>query len=194
MRTPITHFIAKPALPIQAMPLAQRRAALRTVIFSFAALAMAGLGASQAWAATNKPVAGVGVRCCKRPNGANARILPQTSGINGRFELSGQEAGDYDVTVAGGANFIFKVGSDGKLMGEVQETADGKLIAVQIRTSGLSLPLSPAPTPAHMLTGPQLADPRPPRPARAASGAKDAKSDAVPTAPISPDKKDQKNG
>ena len=100
-----------------------------------------GLGASlalgnQAMAATNKPVPGVGVRCCKRPNGGcTARIM---SAIDGSINFSGLEAGDYEVTPEGGKPAMFKVGSDGKLSGVVQEEG-GVRSVVKLRPGGLGL-------------------------------------------------------
>ena len=56
------------------------------------------IGVSAAHAATNKPVVGVGVRCCKRPNG-NRRIVPIPTDSVGRIVYTASEAGDYDVEV-----------------------------------------------------------------------------------------------
>lgn len=98
-----------------------------------------GLGAglvlgNQAMAATNKPVPGVGVRCCKRPNGGcTARIM---SAIDGSINFSGLEAGDYEVTPDEGKPAMFKVGSDGKLSGVVQEEG-GVRSVVKPRPGGL---------------------------------------------------------
>ena len=76
-----------------------------------------------AFAATNKPVAGVGIKVCKRPGGGSARTKATTSDANGNFSFTGLEAGNYEVTVGNGAVQMFIVGEDGMLSGAaVQDT------------------------------------------------------------------------
>lgn len=102
-----------------------------------------GLGAglvlgNPAVAATNKPVAGVGVKICKNPGGSSACITNPglKSGADGNFQINGLKPGDYDVTPDGGKTVILQVGADGKLGGVVQEEG-GVRSVVKLRPGGL---------------------------------------------------------
>ena len=135
-------------------------ASLGSVSFGSTGLAVAvqaapwlGLGAAlltsgEALAATNKPVVGVGIKCCKRPGGcrSSARTANVTvqSGVDGSFQFMGLEPGDYDVTPDGGKTELHKVGADGKLSGFVQEEGGVRRV-VKLRPGGMG-PAGPAGT------------------------------------------------
>jgi hypothetical protein len=111
---------------------------------NFASLPSAALGltvglvmSQQTMAATNKPVPGVGIKICKRPGGCSARSLPTKTANDGSFNFSGIEAGDYEVTPDGGKTAMFKVGSDGKLSGVLQ---DGGLVQTKPGVQNLGTP------------------------------------------------------
>ncbi len=92
-------------------------------------LAVAGFAWSGgAMAATNKPVAGVGVRSCKNPSGS-ARCATATTDSKGAFTFTTLEAGEYDVTVGNGTPMRAKVGKDGFMKGVLE--SDGKTGNVQ---------------------------------------------------------------
>ena len=104
-----------------------------------------GLGAAlltsgESLAATNKPVPGVGIKCCKRPGGCSSSArtaqVPVRSGVDGSFQFMGLEPGDYDVTPDGGKTELYKVGADGKLSGFVQEEG-GVRSVVKMRPGGM---------------------------------------------------------
>ena len=138
-------------------------ASLGSASFGNAGLALAvqaapwlGLGAAlltsgAALAATNKPVPGVGVKCCKRPGGCSSSArtaqVPVRSGVDGSFQFTGLEPGDYDVTPDGGKTELYKVGADGKLSGFVQEE-NGVRSVVKMRPGGMGPagPVGPANT------------------------------------------------
>ena len=93
-------------------------------------LAVAGLSwAGGAMAVQTRPVAGVGVRCCKRPGGSSARCATATTDPKGAFTFTALEAGDYDVTVGNGTPIQMKVGKDGFMKGVLE--SDGKAGGVQ---------------------------------------------------------------
>lgn len=87
--------------------------------------------ADNAFAATNKPVAGVGIKICKRPGGSSARTKATTSDANGNFKFTGLAPGDYDVTVGNGAVKLFVVGADGALSGTAVQDISPAPRAVQ---------------------------------------------------------------
>jgi hypothetical protein len=80
----------------------------------------AGLVVSGEALAATKQIPGIGIRVKKSPGGA-ALTVPVKTANDGSFHFSGLEAGDYEVTPDGGKTVMFKVGSDGKLSGVVQE-------------------------------------------------------------------------
>ena len=57
------------------------------------------IGAGVAQAATNKPVGGVGIKCCKRPGGGSKRVRAVASDVSGRFSMTVMDAGDQDVDI-----------------------------------------------------------------------------------------------
>ena len=94
-------------------------------------LAVAGLswaGGAMALQQT-RPVAGVGVRCCKRPGGSSARCATATTDRKGAFTFTALEAGEYDVTVGNGTPIQMKVGKDGFMKGVLE--SDGKTGGVE---------------------------------------------------------------
>lgn len=93
----------------------------------------AGLVVSGEVFAATKDIPSIGIRVRKNPGGT-ARTAPVKTANDGSFHFSGLEAGDYEVTPDGGKAVIFKVGSDGKLSGMVQENG-----AVQTKPSVQSL-------------------------------------------------------
>ena len=135
-------------------------ASLGSVSFGSTGLALAvqaapwlGLGAAlltsgEALAATNKPVVGVGIKCCKRPGGCSSSArtaqVHVRSGVDGSFQFIGLEPGDYDVKPDGGKTELYKVGADGKLSGFVQEEG-GVRSVVKMRPGGMG-PASPVNT------------------------------------------------
>ena len=120
------------ALAVQAAPWLSLGAALMT--------------SGESLAATNKPVVGVGIKCCKRPGGCSSSArtaqVPVRSGVDGSFQFIGLEPGDYDVTPDGGKTELYKVGADGKLSGFVQEE-NGVRSVVKMRPGGMG-PAGPA--------------------------------------------------
>jgi hypothetical protein len=139
MKTSLRSTLAATALAVASIAnLASLPSAALTVaaglVVSGDALA-GGAPASDAVVLQTKPIAGVGIRCCKRPGGSTARcIAPPKTGADGSFQLSGLEAGEYDVTPDGMKPAIFKVGADGKLSGVVRasgvvQTSTGALPA-----------------------------------------------------------------
>ncbi len=117
MKSSIRTTLAAAALAITG---AANFASLPSATFAAAGVSAGLMVSAQAMAATNKPIGGVGVRICKNPGGCSKRMLPSKSGSDGSFNLTGLEAGEYEVTPDGGRSAIFKVGSDGKLSGVVQ--------------------------------------------------------------------------
>ena len=79
----------------------------RSLLQLAAALPLAGaalygtglIGAGAALAATNKPVPGVGIKCCKRPGGSSARVRAVASDGAGRFSMTVAEAGNQSVDI-----------------------------------------------------------------------------------------------
>ena len=75
-----------------------RRSAMKLALAGAASAYAAGLiGAGTAFAQQNKPVGGVGVRCCKRPGGSSKRVRTMPSDTAGQFSLTVSEAGDQDL-------------------------------------------------------------------------------------------------
>lgn len=132
---------------IASLPAAAVTASFGSVAVALAAQAAPwlGLGAAlvasgEAIAATNKGVAGVGIKVCKRPGGcrssARTAQVPVRSGVDGSFQFIGLEPGDYDVTPDGGKTMVFTVGADGKLGGVVQEEGGVRSVA-KLRPGGM---------------------------------------------------------
>jgi hypothetical protein len=124
MKTSLRATLAATALAVASIAnLASLPSAALTVaaglVVSGQALA-GGAPASDAVVLQNKPIGGVGIRCCKRPGGSTARCKASKSGNDGGFQLSDLEAGEYDVMADGVKPAIFKVGADGKLSGVVR--------------------------------------------------------------------------
>ena len=79
-----------------------RRQSLALVLGAGAASLVYGggmIGAGVAQAATNKPVAGVGIKICKNPGGSSKRIRAVASDVSGRFSMAVMDAGDQDVDI-----------------------------------------------------------------------------------------------
>ena len=76
-----------------------------------------------------KPIAGIGIRACKRPGGSSARCATATTDPKGAFTFTALEAGEYDVTVGNGTPIQMKVGKDGFMKGVLE--SDGKTGGVQ---------------------------------------------------------------
>ena len=76
-----------------------------------------------------RPVAGVGVRCCKRPGGSSARYVNATTGKDGTFAITGLAPAEYLVYIGTQAPIIVKVGATGILKGTV--VSSGGLMTLQ---------------------------------------------------------------
>lgn len=104
-----------------------------SVMLSAGAIGATYIISKPVFAATNKPVVGVGIRACKRPGGTSSRTRNTISDANNRFSFSGLEPGNYDVTLENGALHKFIVQRDGILNGVIIN-ASGELHAVQLST------------------------------------------------------------